>query len=56
LARRIRSSGGQIQEATADITSVLQESVSSARVVKSFVREDYEIEKFEKENKQILRC
>jgi subfamily B ATP-binding cassette protein MsbA len=50
FGKRIRSSGGQIQEATADITSVLQESVSSARVVKSFVREDYEIEKFEKEN------
>ena len=47
---KIRSSGGQIQEATADITSVLQESVSSARVVKSFVREGYEIERFEKEN------
>ena len=51
FGKRIRSSGGQIQEATADITSVLQESVASARVVKSFVREDYEIEKFEKENK-----
>jgi subfamily B ATP-binding cassette protein MsbA len=50
FGKRIRSSGGQIQEATADITSVLQESVSSARVVKSFVREDYEIAKFEKEN------
>jgi len=34
----------------ADITSVLQESVSSYRVVKSFVREDYEIERFNKTN------
>lgn len=50
FGKRIRSSGGQIQEATADITSVLQESVSSARVVKSFVREGYEIERFETEN------
>jgi subfamily B ATP-binding cassette protein MsbA len=50
FGKKIRSSGGQIQEATADITSVLQESVSSARVVKSFVREGYEIERFEKEN------
>ena len=50
FGKKIRSSGGQIQEATADITSVLQESVSSARVVKSFVREGSEIERFEKEN------
>ena len=50
FGKKIRRAGGQIQEATADITSVLQESVSSARVVKSFVREQYEIERFEKEN------
>ncbi len=50
FGKKIRRSGGMIQEATADITSVLQESVSSARVVKSFVREKYEIQRFEKEN------
>ena len=50
FGRKIRRSGGQIQEATADITSVLQESVSSARVVKSFVREAYEILRFDHEN------
>ena len=50
FGKKIRRSGGMIQEATADITSVLQESVSSARVVKSFVREQYEIDRFDKEN------
>ena len=50
FGKKIRRSGGQIQEATADITSVLQESVASARVVKSFVRERYEIERFDREN------
>ena len=50
FGRKIRRSGGQIQEATADITSVLQESVSSARVVKSVVREAYEILRFDQEN------
>ena len=50
FGKKIRRSGGQIQEATADITSVLQESVASARVVKSFVREKYEIARFDKEN------
>jgi subfamily B ATP-binding cassette protein MsbA len=53
---KIRRSGGQIQEATADITSVLQESVSSARIVKSFVREQYEIDRFEKENEANLNA
>lgn len=50
FGKRIRKSGSRIQEATADITSVLQETVSSARVIKSFVREDYEINRFDKEN------
>lgn len=50
FGKKIRRSGGMIQEATADITSVLQESVASARVVKSFVREAYEIRRFDKEN------
>ena len=56
FGKKIRRSGGQIQEATADITSVLQESVSSARVVKSFVREQYEIERFERENEANLKA
>ncbi|MDO4936010.1 MAG: ABC transporter ATP-binding protein [Phascolarctobacterium sp.] len=50
FGKKIRKSGAQIQSVVADITSVLQESVSSARVVKSFVRENYEIERFGKEN------
>ncbi|MDY6029006.1 MAG: ABC transporter ATP-binding protein [Acidaminococcaceae bacterium] len=50
FGKRIRRSGSRIQEATADITSVLQETVTSARVIKSFVRESYEIERFDKEN------
>ncbi len=50
FGKRIRKSGSRIQQATADITSVLQETVSSARVIKSFVRESYEVERFDKEN------
>ncbi|MBR3746676.1 MAG: ABC transporter ATP-binding protein, partial [Selenomonadaceae bacterium] len=44
------STGTVIQEKLADITSLLQESISSVRVVKSFVREDYEIDRFKVEN------
>lgn len=50
FGKKIRKSGRWIQEATAELTSVLQESVTSARVVKSFVREKYEIERFENQN------
>ncbi len=50
FGKRIRKSGSRIQEATADITSVLQEVASSPRVIKSFVREEYEVKRFEKEN------
>lgn len=50
FGKKIRSSGSLIQERTADITSILQESISSARIIKSFVREDYEIKRFDREN------
>ena len=50
FGKKIRSSGTLIQERTADITSILQESISSARIIKSFVREEYEIKRFDKEN------
>jgi subfamily B ATP-binding cassette protein MsbA len=50
FGKKIRKAGHRIQEATADITSLLQESLSSVRVVKSFVREDYEIARFDKQN------
>lgn len=56
FGKKIRKTGGRIQECTADITSVLQESVASARVIKSFVREDYEVDRFDVENKANLRA
>lgn len=56
FGKRIRKSGSRIQEAAADITSVLQEVASSPRVIKSFVREGYEIERFDKENMNNFRA
>lgn len=56
FGKRIRKSGSRIQEAAADITSVLQEAVSSARVIKSFVREGYEVARFDKENMNNFRA
>ena len=46
FGKKIKANGTVIQERMADITSLLQESISSIRVVKSFVREDYEINRF----------
>jgi lipid A export permease/ATP-binding protein msbA len=56
FGKKIRKTGGRIQECTADITSVLQESVASARVIKSFVREDYEVDCFDVENRANFRA
>ncbi len=50
FGKKLRSASHVMQERAADITSVLQESISAVRVIKSFVREDYEIERFNKEN------
>ena len=56
FGKRIRKSGNRIQEAAADITSVLQEVASSPRVIKSFVREGYEVERFNRENMNNFRA
>ena len=50
FGRKIKRNGTVIQERMADITSLLQESISSVRVVKSFVREKYEMDRFSKQN------
>ena len=43
----------QLQEATDGVNLAVQENLSAIRVVKSFVREDYEEEKFQKRNHQL---
>ena len=50
FGRKLKSSGSLIQERLADITSMLQESISAVRIVKSFVREVYEIKRFRQQN------
>ena len=50
FGRKLKSSGTVIQERLADITSLLQESISAVRVVKSFVREAYETGRFHDQN------
>ncbi|WP_405750748.1 lipid A export permease/ATP-binding protein MsbA [Anaerovibrio slackiae] len=50
FGRKLKRSSTVIQERAAEITSLLQESISAIRVVKSFVRETYEIRRFDEQN------
>lgn len=50
FGKKIRTAGRVTQERAADITSVLQESISAVRVIKSFSREDHEVARFAGEN------
>ncbi|EIW15987.1 MULTISPECIES: lipid A export permease/ATP-binding protein MsbA [Pelosinus] len=56
FGKKLRASSRTVQERTADITSFLQESISSVRIIKSFAREDYEINRFQKENSHNFRA
>jgi subfamily B ATP-binding cassette protein MsbA len=53
---KLKKAGGVIQERAANITAILQETLSSVRVIKSFVREEYEIGRFEQENFRNFRA
>ena len=50
FGKKLKRTSGIMQERAADITAVLQETISSVRVIKSFVREEYEIARFVKDN------
>lgn len=56
FGRKLKKSGRTVQERIADVTSHLQESVSGIRVVKSFFREAYEIERFRVINENAFRA
>ncbi len=47
FATRVRPMYRRVQEELAGLTSVLQENIAGLRVIRSFAREEYEIEKFE---------
>ncbi|MCE5286591.1 MAG: lipid A export permease/ATP-binding protein MsbA [Pelosinus sp.] len=56
FGKKLRRASTVMQERSADITSILQESISAVRVIKSFVREEYEIDRFKKENYSNFRA
>lgn len=56
FGKKVRSAGSVIQERMSDITALMQESISSERVVKSFVREECEIDRFHEQNELNFRA
>ncbi len=49
IGRRLRKLAKKTQEKIADITSILQETISGVRIVRAFNMEDYEIDRFKKQ-------
>lgn len=49
FSNKIRAMSRLVQESLADISDTLHESITGVRVVKSFVREDYEFARFAKQ-------
>ena len=56
FGRKLRNAGRILQERTADITAVLQETIAGIRVVRSFAREEYEIDRFSQQNYKNFRA
>lgn len=56
FGKRLRLAGHDVQGRIADITSLLQETISGIRVVRSFAREAYEVKRFENENQRNFRA
>jgi ATP-binding cassette, subfamily B, bacterial MsbA len=55
LGRRIRKSSEKSRTRLADLSQILQETISGNRVVKAFGMEDFEIRKFREASRNLLR-
>ena len=53
VASRLRPIWAGVQSGAGDLGTIMQESLSGVRVVKSFARENFEIEKFGKTNRSL---
>ena len=53
VARRLRPLWLSVQDETGALGTIMQESLSGARVVKSFAREEFEISKFDAKNQDV---
>jgi subfamily B ATP-binding cassette protein MsbA len=55
IGRTLHKQSGLMQEKMADITSVLQETISNVKVVKAFAMENFENRKFQKETQSYFK-
>ena len=55
IGLKLRKQSSAIQAKMADITSILQETISGVKIVKAFGMEDYENKKFRKETNSFFR-
>lgn len=55
IGLKLRKQSGRIQAKLADITSILQETISGVKIVKSFTMEEYENKKFFRETRNYLK-
>ncbi|HEY2955388.1 MAG TPA: ABC transporter ATP-binding protein [Candidatus Eisenbacteria bacterium] len=56
IGRKMRTRSGHAQERMADLTSILQETISGARVVKAFGMEPFEQRRFDEANGRFYRA
>ncbi len=50
LTRRIKRASRDVRKSESELTSIVEEALTSVRVVKAFAREDYEMHRFESES------
>ena len=50
MTRRIKKASRDVRKKASEMTSIVEEVLTSARVVKAFAREEYEIQRFESES------
>jgi ATP-binding cassette, subfamily B, bacterial len=50
LTRRIKQASRAVRKRESELTSIVEEALTSVRVVKAFAREDYEVQRFESES------
>ena len=56
LGAKVHPAFKAAREQLSQLNTVVQENIAGNRVVKAFVREDYEYQKFQKENEEYKRC
>jgi subfamily B ATP-binding cassette protein MsbA len=55
LTRNIKKASREVRKKESDIISLVQEAISSIRIVKAFGRESYEVEKLKKETEESIK-